>query len=120
MSYYYYEKSFDLWTDPLTGPQTTLGDPLVKLLKVIVHAKQDFGICFNYSLQLGYSTLHFLSFKWLLDWYFPPCLGMLNYRLKSLASILLFNYGIFFFGTLVLYFAVLAIAWSMYIFIHQN
>ena len=42
----------------------------LKLLKLIVDAEQDFSECFNYILLGNVAPLHFLSFLWLLDWFF--------------------------------------------------
>lgn len=87
MSYYYYKKSFDCGPTFWQGLKPHLENHLFKLLKVIVHAELDFSICFNYSLLLGYSILHFLNFKCLLDWYFSSCLRM-NAKLQTEISCL--------------------------------
>jgi hypothetical protein len=58
-------KSFFSCIDPLVASQTTLREPLLKLID---DAEQNFSEYFNYSLLFrNPAFLHFLSYKWLLD-----------------------------------------------------
>lgn len=45
------------------------------LLEMIVDAEQDFSECFNYILLGNAALLQFLSFLWLLECGFCPCIG---------------------------------------------
>ena len=53
------------------------------LLKLIVDAEQDFSECFNSILLGNAALLQFLSFLWLLEWFFVHVLVLKIIWIKS-------------------------------------
>lgn len=115
-------ESLDLWT-LWQGLRPHLENHWYKLLKLIVDAEQDFGAYFNYSVLLGYSALHFLvlSGYWIgfsLVYSYGMLIIIIQTKISCLNSFT--QLQDLFRGLFVPYFAVLAIAWTMYIFIYQS